>query len=569
MSEKSRRLVLSVVCAAATASALWIESTAANAQSAPAFPEAPQPGRERPIPEPGPPVQFDFSIPAPRRSPVPRAVDEVPFAVNDITITGTTVYSAEELRPLTVPVIGKTVHLSDIIAVADAIEAKYRGDGYLLTRAFVPAQRVNNGVFHIEIVEGYIGAVSVEGGDEDERASVEKFMVPVLASRPLKLAVIETALLRANEVPGNFASGLLRPSPVEQGASDLVVTLSPLPTTNMLSIDNRGSESTGRWTIEADTAIHSPLGDNGEIFLTGTIDPSTTDLNRRYSILGKYVEPIGSQGMTASLSMQDAHGQPGGSIAQLALVTNTVTGGLRVNYPLIATRENKLAIDSGFTVQSSDITALGQAYSHDEWRVADLAVTYQQTGFLSGTSDLSLDVSKGLEIFGASTPGSSNLSRPGGRPDFVKLSTVLRRNQEIYDAFNLAVVGIGQYAFSPLLLGEQMNYGGAQVGRGYDPASLTGDNGMGGDIELRYDIHAERWRLDLIQPYVFYDVAAIWSNLGSIQQNKLESAGLGVRTVIIKNESIGLELARTFIPLPTNENNERDWRIFVNASSRF
>jgi hemolysin activation/secretion protein len=553
--------------AAAIAAASWIGFSAANAQSVPAFQGAPQPGRDRPIPEAAPPSQFEFSIPTPRRSPVPRAVDEVPFDVKDITIGGATVYSAEELRPLTLAVIGKTVHLSDIIAVADAIEGKYRADGYLLTRAFVPAQRVGNGVFHIEIVEGYISAVSVEGSDEDSRARVEKFMAPVLASRPLKLAVIEGALLRANELPGTSAAGLLRASAVEPGASDLVVTLASGPaTTSMLSIDNRGSESTGRWTIEADTAIRSPFGDNGQILLTGTMNP---ELRRRWSAQGKYVEPIGSRGANLSFSFLDSHGQPGGSIAGLQLITNTIAAGPRGSYPLIVTRETKLSVDVGFTVESADVQALGAPFSHDEWRVADAALTYEQTGFLRGVSNASLDLSKGLEILGASNPGSSDLSRPGGRPDFVKLSTVVRRTQEIYEGLNLAVVGIGQYAFSPLLLGEQMNYGGAQIGRGYDPASLTGDNGMGGDIELRYDFHAPSLRLDLIQPYMFYDLAAVWSNLGSIPQNRLESAGLGVRTVIMQRATVGLELAHTLIPLPTSENNTRDWRLFLNASVRF
>ncbi|MDE2167210.1 MAG: ShlB/FhaC/HecB family hemolysin secretion/activation protein [Alphaproteobacteria bacterium] len=550
---------------------LTLNGTPVAAQSASAFPPPPAPGLARPIPEPGPTPQFQFSIPAPRRSPVPRAVDVLTFKVRDIKINGATVYSKAELRPLIEPVIGKTVHLSDIIGIADAIEAKYRANGYVLTRAYVPPQRVSNGVFQIDVVEGYIDAVSVEGGNADERAEVDKSMAPVLASRPLKLAVIQSALLRANDMPGISASGLIRPSPVKPGASDLVVTLAAAGTVagDMLSIDNRGSESTGRWTIEADTAIRSPLGDNGEIFLVGTIDPDVSDLHRRYSILGKYVEPLGLRGATTSFAIQYAHGQPGGAVATLGLITNTLTAGPRINYPLIVSRENKLAIDGGFTVESSDIAALGQPFSHDEWRVADVAVTYQQTGFLDGVSSLSLDVAKGLEIFGASKPGSSNLSRSGGRPDFVKLSTILRRTQQVYGALNLAVLGIGQYAFSPLLLGEQISYGGAQVGRGYDPASLTGDSGMGGDIELRYDFHVERWHLDLIQPYLFYDVAAVWSKLGSIQENRLESAGFGVRTVVAKTMSVGLEGAHAFIPLPTNENGARDWRVFVNAAVRF
>src|SRR5271166_3977982 len=80
-------------------------------------------------PPPAPPVpqenQFDFSIQSPGRAPVPRAADELVFTLRDITISGATVYSPESLHPLYEPLIGHDVKLADIVAVADAIEAKY------------------------------------------------------------------------------------------------------------------------------------------------------------------------------------------------------------------------------------------------------------------------------------------------------------------------------------------------------------------------------------------------------------------------------------------------------------
>lgn len=523
------------------------------------------PGRDRPIPELPPAPEFDFSIEAPRRSPVPRAVEELSFQVNDVRIVGATVYRPEELRPLFAPLIGQSVHLPDIVAVADKIEAKYRADGYVLTRAFVPPQSVSNGVFQINVVEGYVEAISVDGGDESTRERVRAILAPVTASRPLQIKVIEAALLRANELPGTGASGLLRPSPTQPGASDLAVTITGAPVSLALSTDNRGTHLTDRWTEEADLAVRLDQGD--EVVLTVSGAPH---LSERRAVSGKVIHPIGTQGLTVTATGLVSHSQPGGSVSSLVLLTDSKAWGGRVGYPLILTRQNRLAIDGGFTWQSADVHALGLPFSHDAWRVVDVALAYQNTGFLDGVSSVSLDVAHGLNMFGASSPDSSSLSRTGGRPDFTKFSTIVRRLQPLWGSFSAAFTGIGQYSLNTLLVGEEVSFGGSVVGRGYDPAALTGDIGLGTAFELRYDQAEPAPYVTNAQYYVFYDAARIWQHAGAPPDNDtLQSTGIGVRFSLAANVSLGVEVAHTFVPLPTSNRNDRDTRTLFNGAVRF
>lgn len=179
----------------AAAVAFFLLASAARAQNITPSGEI-QPGQTRPLPE-APPPQFDFRIEAPRPSPVPRAVEEISFTIKGIKIVGATVYKPAAFRPPYTALLGKSVHLSDVIHVAEEIEAKYRGDGFVLTRAYVPGQSVNNGIFTINVVEGYVAAVSVTGGQEDARRRVEHILAPIPQSRPLKLDVIEDATLYA------------------------------------------------------------------------------------------------------------------------------------------------------------------------------------------------------------------------------------------------------------------------------------------------------------------------------------------------------------------------------------
>src|SRR5215510_8593655 len=83
------------------------------------LPGAAQPGRDRPQPMAPAQPNFDFSIEAPRRSPVPRAVDEIQFHLTDIQITGAMTLPPQSFRPLYQNLIGKDVTLSDILDVAD------------------------------------------------------------------------------------------------------------------------------------------------------------------------------------------------------------------------------------------------------------------------------------------------------------------------------------------------------------------------------------------------------------------------------------------------------------------
>ena len=73
--------------------------------------------------------------------------------------------------------------------------------------------------------------------------------------------------------------------------------------------------------------------------------------------------------------------------------------------------------------------------------------------------------------------------------------------------FTAVVSAQGQFSFSRLITGEQVSFGGTQIGRGYDPGAITGDHGIGASAELRYDIRFSDEYLKAIEPYVYFDAA--------------------------------------------------------------
>lgn len=555
---------------------LWVLFVAGLLISPPALAQLPrqlpgtiEPGRDR-LPPPIPPEgNFDFSIQSPGRTPIPRSVDELRFILRDIQVTGATVFPPEAFTPLIEPLRNHEVTLADVNAVADAIEAKYRAAGFAITRAFVPPQRVNNGIFTISVVEGFVSGVSTEGGDPAQQALANGYLKPVLAAKPLDLATLERALLLTNDLPGISASGLLRPSSTTPGASDLAVSLASAPFAGDAGVDNRGSKFAGPWIIHTDVAANSLLG-TGEQFLASAAVAVPSGKEKAAASL-RYRRPIGSDGWTVGFIGSGSYGKPGSTLAPFAIVTDSYAAGPRIGYPIIRTREQSLLLDGGFTVQDAEIDLPGQIISHDRWRVVDSSITYLQSGFLEGNSSLTLTVAQGIAAFGASHSGSPELSRPGARTDFTKLVGTFRRAQAVRGPLNVALTLVGQYAFSPLLAGEQIAFGGDTIGRGYDPGVLLGDRGYGGSLEVRYDQRFDDETFLLLQPYVFYEGGKVANvnGQGLSAGDALSSAGVGARLTIFHGMTTGVEYAKTLTRLTTNSNGNLTSRVLVSAAVQF
>ncbi len=526
----------------------------------------PQPGRDRPLPEAAPQPDIDFTIQAPRRSPVPRAVEELTFDVKDVRIVGATRYGQDVLRPLYQPVIGQTVHLADLIAIAEQIEARYHQDGYVLTRAFVPTQSVNDGIFQITVVEGYVAAVAVQGSDPDTRERVERMLAPVTAAKPLTLGTLEQALLSANKLPGVSASGLLRPSATEAGASELVVTIKEAPAVSGgVSADNTGTAATGRWTVAADATAASPFGDGGQLSLNGSTNPRFPKI--RYSVGGRYVAPLPLvDGMTYTITGTGSHGEPGGTVSDESLITNSTAFGARVTLPLLVTRQNEVTLDGGLTVQSSDVKVAGLTATHDEWRVFDLALTYQNSGWEDGITSVTLDVAQGIPSLGA-TPDST-IERSGDT-EFTKVTTQIRRTQAIDGALSASLLISGQYSDVHPVLGEAADFGGQLIGRGYDPAAITGDMGIGGALEVRYDLNPSWFYAEAAQVYGFLDGAQVHDHNGPIDHDKIASTGAGLRITLPENVIVGVYYGKALIGVPGSDEGHRSSRVMLNTAVRF
>ena len=499
----------------------------------------------QPLPEP---KNYDIFIQQTEKTPVAKAVDELQFDLTAVRVDGSSYYTPEQVNAMFAHLVGKKVTISDLRTVAEQLETQYRDAGFFLTRVYLPPQQVKNGVFEVKVIEGYISAGFAEGGNDISRARMEGLLRKSLVDKkPLNLAELERTLLVANDFPGYAASSMLRQGN-DLGTSELVATMVDVPGSQNISVNNQSSNVTGPWSF-AYSGVFNNTFDRGEQISVSVNVGNDFDVLKSASL--KYAEPMGSSGLVGSVGVLMSEAHPAGSVSSLkiASVGSSVTPRLR--YPLLRGRDHSVYVETGLTMNKTETTLDGALLTLDQFTVLDANATWLYKTQNLGAGNARLGVSHGVPYFGAMGSDASKPSVVGFESRFVKWTYGVQHTLPISTQWSLQFSLNGQ-ATSPttkLISGEQVSFGGAALGRGYDGGAISGDTGVGGLIELRYDwAYRSSVLLAPIQLYVFVDAADATANANLVNGTELSykaiaSHGLGGRFVFAKNVTLDVQYA--------------------------
>jgi hemolysin activation/secretion protein len=133
----------------------------------------------------------------------------------------------------------------------------------------------------------------------------------------------------------------------------------------------------------------------------------------------------------------------------------------------------------------------------------------------------------------------------------------------------VVVAASAQLASGPLLASEEFALGGARFGRGYDGGEISGDEGIAGLVELRFDGDVDWEFLEKYRIYGFFDAGSVWNiQPGSDLKTSLSSAGGGLKLFLPYDIEAGAEIA---VPLTYRgiSNRDRDPQVFFGVSKAF
>ena len=283
-------------------------SSIAGMAHAQAVPSTSEPGRidERfQVPQAPTSVPDKVQIPDPAFG-APDQAAKTHFVLEGVEVDGATVFSAADFSALYAPMLHKDVTLADIYRVRDQITAKYRSQGYILSQALIPPQSITGGVVHVQIVEGSIGKVSVEGTAANE-PMVRASMGGITASRPLQVHDLERRALLVGDIPGLTVHTTLKPSDTP-GQADLIVSAERKRFDFTVFADNRGSRAIGPFEFGTSMTVNGLTGPDSLSLLYASASP-TSEL--RY-LAGHYQRVLAPSGLKLNLSVSENTGNKRG-----------------------------------------------------------------------------------------------------------------------------------------------------------------------------------------------------------------------------------------------------------------
>lgn len=454
----------------------------------------------------------------------PEEADKIRFTLSAITLRGNTIFPEAVLSNLYKEHLGKEITLGVIYQIADAITAKYRNAGYVLARATIPAQRVENGIVQIVIFEGQIGKASIEGKLPGKGKLLEAYLNKITASTPLSADVLERYMLLMNDLPGVAAKAVLVPSFDTAGATDLVLQVSEDPWDAALSVDNRGTEFIGAVQFRAQGGYNNLLGMYERISAQSVVTQNTNEL--RFFDFG-YAQPVGTEGTVAGISANISYSNPGSTLKQFDIEGQNRSITATLSHPWVRSRRQNISFQGSFTAKNSRTDLRSSLLTEDRLRVVRAGASADFTDRFAGVNLFGLEASQGLDILHATNSGDLNRTRFSGREDFTKFTGNAMRIQSITERTRAVFAMNGQYALSQLFSSEEFGYGGVPFGHAYDPSQLTGDHGVSARAEGQYTTPYQNDFLRSSELYAFYDIGSVWHIENNARPWKESAASLG------------------------------------------
>ncbi len=505
----------------------------------------------------------------------PAGAEDIKFELGGITMEGATAYPKQELRMLYGAQIGKTVTLADLYAVAADLTRKYRNDGYILTQVVVPPQTIEGGIARLKVIEGTVDNIEVRGPKDGTLDLIRKYASQIKINGPLNSKDLERALLLINDLAGVDARGVLNPSPDKSGTADLIIIVERKGYDAQIGVDNFGTRFLGPVQLSAAAVLNSFFDNNEKITAQAVMAPEMDGFKELLYGSLSYEQPIWSRGTTLGLSASHTITDPGFSLKQFGVKGRSTSLSAKIEHPFVRSRSLNI---SGRTIfDYREVTSKNNIpvdpTRKDHIRSLRVGGTVETLDNFMGVAYnvFDLELSKGLDVLGASGENRANVSRPAADTTFFKMNAEIQRLQRVLSDVNLLVGVTGQWSNNALLSSEEFGVGGMNYGRGFDSSEIIGDDGIAGKLEVQWSEPYALSLLDTYQLYGFYDAGRTWNDdatTRATQKETLVSTGLGIRADFSDVTTAGFMMAFPLRNTPQTQG-DKDPRFFVNLNRQF
>lgn len=443
-----------------------------------------------------------------------------------VDVLGSTIFSEGELQDVVAPFVGQSLTFEQMLDIRKAITDLYTENGYLTSGAYLPPQEVTAGRIQIQVIEGNLEAVEIQGLKRVKPSYVrQRLNVP----SPLNVDQLEQQLqvLKNNDLFESVQAELQTGNSAYQ--SRLALTIQEtFPLELQVSVDNYESPSVGEFGGDV-TVVHNNVlgvGDRAHVSLGYAL--GNLHLDAGYRI------PVTPKDTTIQLGYRRSTNQiVENPFADLDIRSRDETFSAEIRHPVIQAPTEELGIALGFDLRRSQSFlfedrpfSFSEGAQEGRSRVSVLRLSQDWTQrspkrVLAARSQFSL----GLDTLDAT------INATGADGQFVSWLGQLQWVQNLGDDVLLVSRVGAQLTPDSLLNLEQFAIGGVNTVRGYRQNQQVGDNGIASSFEVRVPVVRDSKTWGNVQLVPFADIGHTWNNNNrpNPSPSMLASLGLGLR----------------------------------------
>ncbi len=435
--------------------------------------------------------------------------DQSTMFVRSFKVEGENLVAEAAIATILAPYENRRLALVQIYEAADKITTLYRNQGYLVAKAYVPAQDGRRGVLRIKVIPGKYGAVTLKNESLVRDSFLQAVIDHALAGSALiQKDPIERAMLLISDLPGANMPRVAIGAGKQPETSDFVFGVPEARRLEgYLLADNFGSPYTGRNRLSGGLNFNSPFGIGDRLSAFGIVSENDNLVNGRIA----YAFPIGYDGLRGEVGAFRTTYTLGGIYKDIDATGTADAITATLSYPLRRRQDDSIYISGNFTHKALDDKVLGISLSHRQMDLGTVGITGDTTGAVAGlplATNAALSYSQGNVNFPDPAQLAANIAGVDTVGNFSKVSLSFIATLALNDRLSFIANARGQKSLSGNLdTSEQLTLTGYYGVRSYDEG-LSGDSGYVVTPELRYalpDIKAYRHSVG-----VFTDVGAAW-----------------------------------------------------------
>ena len=401
--------------------------------------------------------------------------------IKTITISGAPNLWVRERDRITEEYTGRCLNVGDIERILAEITKYYIDRGFITTRAYLPPQDLTRGHLEILVIEGVVDKILIKDGDANSISIANVF--PGVEGDLLDLRDLEQGIDQINRLSSNNARLDIQPGE-KPGASTVVVHNQPkFPLHLFLSVDNQGSNSTGKIQSGVTFSADNPLGLNDMLFVTHR-ESTPGDAGRKLSrsdSLG-YSIPFGYTTVSMAVSRTSYESMirvPSG--LELLSSGNNKNDTLRIDRVVYRGQSTRVALAASLTAKKAKNYLDSQLLSVSSRKLAVMDLDGSvHTGLFGGVLSLDFGYTEGLDALGAlEDPTNLPNTAPHAQYAKVKYGIGYALPLRVFDrdaGFTTQLTG--QKSKDALYGSEQISIGGLYSVRGFVRNTLAGDDGF-------------------------------------------------------------------------------------------